>query len=95
MRLLSGFADNIRTQMVALLERFKVNSATSEVRTSWAVTTGLRRISLAFIEILPKNMRGRGEVDPDTARELDPAVNQMIQEVEHLLMALSESRKAR
>ena len=92
MRHLSSCVEQIRAQMVDLLEHFQVNRASSEVLTSWAVMTNLRTISIALNEILTKNMRGHGEVDPDTARELNRAVNQLIRSVDQLHHSLSESK---
>jgi hypothetical protein len=92
MRHVFGCVEQIRTQMVALLEHFQVNRASSEVFTSWAVMTNLRTIAMAFNEILTKNMRGYGEVGSDTERELNRAVNQLIRSVDQLRNSLSEPK---
>jgi hypothetical protein len=94
MRHLSAGVEQIRSQMVAVLERFQVNKASSEVFASGAVLTILRKIAMAFTEILTRNMRGFGEVDPETARELNQAINQLIQSVDQLRHSLAESKSA-
>ena len=90
---MSSSVEQIRAQMIALLERFQVNRTSTEVFTSGAVLTILRKISMALNEILTKNMRGRGEVDPETARELNHEVNLLIQAVDQLRKILSESNR--
>ena len=91
---LSSSVEQIRTQMIALLERFQVAGASSGVFASWAVMTSLRTIAMAFNELFTKNMRGHGKVDSDTARELDGAVSQLIRSVDQLRNTLAESTGA-
>ena len=88
---LSDSVDRIRTQMMALLERFQVSPISSGVFASRAVMTNLRTIGMAFNEILTKNMRGHGVVDADAAQELDREVHQLIESIDQLRKILSKA----
>ena len=90
-RHLSNSVDQIRAQMVALLERFQVSPISSGVFASRAVMTNLRTIAMAFNEILPKNMRGHGVVNPDAARELEQAVDQLLRSIDQLRHTLNKT----
>ena len=86
--------EQLRAQMMALLDRFQVGNSSSKVFASWAMMTNLRTIAMAFNELYAKNMRGHGKLDSDIARDLDGAVSELIRSADQLRNILSASKSS-
>lgn len=81
----------IREQISALLERFEIPVPAPSTPASWILKTHLMSLDIAFEELHPDRLRGYGEMDPSTARELAGTLQEIRRLLSQLFAFLSEA----
>jgi hypothetical protein len=66
----ASYVDQIRNQIYALMQRFELDIPAPTIASSWVLKTGLISLDIALEDLYPDQMKGYGEIDEETAREL-------------------------
>jgi hypothetical protein len=77
----------IREQMKHFLERSQIALPERATTSSWTIKTNLTSLDIALEDLYPKKMRGYGEMDAASAKDL----NRTLQEIRGLVSQLLES----
>lgn len=81
----------IREQMQGLLERFEIELPAPSKASSWAVKTNLTSLDIGLEDLFPEKLRGYGEMDAASARDLRRALLEMRQLLSQLLAVLADA----
>jgi hypothetical protein len=82
----AGYVDRIRNQIHGLMQRLELDIPAPTIASSWVLKTGLISLDIALEDLHPDQMKGYGEIDEETAKELTST----LQEIRKLLTQLSD-----
>ncbi len=78
----------IRNQMTDFLKRFEIVLPERSKPSSWTLKTNLTSIGIALDDLSPSKMRGYGDMESASARELTQTLQEIRKLVNQLLKAL-------
>ncbi|MEO7042046.1 MAG: hypothetical protein ABI035_07290 [Gemmatimonadaceae bacterium] len=76
-RLLTAFVQQMRTQMIAALDRLGLTRPSPTMSSRNSADVSLRFAELALADLSARSLRGFGPVDPNAGKELDALVGEL------------------
>jgi hypothetical protein len=81
----------IREMMRHFLERSQISLPERSTTSSWTIRTNLTSLDIALEDLHPKKMKGYGEMDPASAKDLSRTLQEIRGVVSQLLQSLDPS----
>jgi hypothetical protein len=82
--------EKIREQILGLLEKFQIALPPPSTPSSWILKTNLTSLDIAFEDLYPEKMRGYGDMDQATAKDLTSELEKMRKHLSQLLALLAD-----
>jgi hypothetical protein len=91
LRYVQSNIEKIREQTSGLLEKFQVALPPPSTPLSWILKTNLTSLDIVFEDLYPKKMRGYGDMDQSTAKDLTAEIEKMRKHLNQLLAFLADA----
>jgi hypothetical protein len=83
----------IREQILGLLNKFEVALPPPATPSSWILKTNLTSLDIAFEDLYPEKMRGYGDMDKTTAKDLTSEIEKIRKHLKQLLAFLANAKR--
>jgi len=92
LRYVQGNIEKIREQILGLLKKMEIASPVPSTPLSWALKTSLTSLDIAFEDLYPEKMRGYGDMDQATAKDLTSEIEKIRKHLNQLLTFLASAK---
>jgi hypothetical protein len=92
LRHVQSHIEKIREQISGLLKKFEVALPPPTTPSSWILKTNLTSLDIAFEDLYPEKMRGYGDMDQSTAKDLTSELEKMRKHLNQLLAFLGDAK---
>jgi hypothetical protein len=84
--------EKIREQILGLLKKFEIALPAPTTPSSWILKTNLTSLDIAFEDLYPEKMRGYGDMDQSTAKDLTSEIEKIRKHLNQLLTFLADAK---
>jgi hypothetical protein len=82
--------EKLREQILGLLKKFEIALPAPSTPSSWVLKTNLTSLDIAFEDLYPEKMRGYGDMDQSTAKDLASEIDKIRKHINQLLAFLGK-----
>ncbi len=92
LRHVQSHIEKIREQILGLLKKFEIALPQPTTPSSWILKTSLTSLDIVFEDLYPEKMRGYGDMDQSTAKDLTSEIEKTRKHLSQLLAFLADAK---